>query len=74
MIPHSLKFLLNEIPNHTRWESTYSADVCEGYVATDKHQNLIFGDGEECKFAIDNVRSRLNGVIEPPGDFPKFSF
>ena len=63
--------LMNEIPNKTRWESFMSGDVCEGFMGCDKPQNLIFGHGFECKYAIDNVRYRLNGIIEPPWDFPK---
>ena len=62
---------LNELPNKIRWESSQSGDVCEGYMGCDKPQNLIFGDGIECDYAIDEVRSRLNGIIEPPWDFPK---
>ena len=67
-----LEELTNEIPNNKSWESTFSGDSCEGYVGSEKPQNLIFGDGTACRQAMDNVSSRLNGVIEPPWDFPKF--
>jgi hypothetical protein len=63
----------NEIPDHSKWESAMSGDVLEGYMAADKPQNLIFGDGFQCEHAIDNIRSRANGIIEPDWGFPKIS-
>jgi hypothetical protein len=62
---------LNDLPDKNRWESSMSGDVYEGYMCSDKPQNLIFGNGMECEHAIDNVRSRLNGITEPLWDFPK---
>ena len=64
---------MKDVPNSSFWESSMSGDVLQALMEGFKPQNLIHGDGQEDCFAIDNVKSRYNGVIQPPWPFAKLS-
>ena len=46
-------------------------DVLEVVMECPGPQNLIHGDGTENCIAMDNVRSRPNGILQPNWPFPK---
>ena len=62
---------MKDVPITTHWESSMIGDVLEVVMECPGPQNLIHGDGTDSCLAMDNVRSRFNGVIQPNWPFPK---